>query len=60
MPVRGHLVDELGAEPDRSLRPDDAPDERNREIHVLAVLDEEASDLRRGQRPARTRRSNDS
>ena len=35
-------MDELGAELDRLLRPDDALDERNREIHVLVVLDVEA------------------
>ena len=45
MPVPGHLVDELGAELDRLLRPDDALDERNRKIHVLAVLGEDASAL---------------
>jgi len=42
VPVPGHLVDELGAELDRLLRPDNALDERNRDIHVLAVFDEDA------------------
>jgi integrase len=45
VPVPGHLVEELGAELDRTLRPDDALDARNRDVHLLAVLDDAASEL---------------
>ena len=45
VPVPGHLVEELGLELDRLLRPDDALDERNGGIHILAVFDDAASEF---------------